>query len=410
MNDQVVDLSQSIDLEEQDDKNKPAQKPQVTNDVQTTNNPKPVQDPKQPTIVPRNAPSKPTVPPTSGVAKPPVQADPSIVGNPMQQMPVSTGVQDPTVVQPVQGATTDDQQSAVPSIDFNQQQTSPDIAQSVSQPADLSTITEPAKDEEEDENLQKPSPVEPVVEPTQPSTMQAEDLTKLADEALAGTSAVSANVPASAVSEQPDTLTALPSLDSNIDTVSASTPSPLAETAPSVDPVSDLDASPQPAVASEQLTNTSNEPSVVSPLEAVQPETPVSTEASAIPQPEGVSDSQASPVIPTVPETAGPDAELKKQHEPVFVMPERLEMGQVVPVKVKVGLVPHPMAQDHFIQSIELFDGEKSIGKKLFSPGVDLSAEADFQVALSAGMNLRAEVICNTHGKFEGIQAVGQTM
>lgn len=114
-----------------------------------------------------------------------------------------------------------------------------------------------------------------------------------------------------------------------------------------------------------------------------------------------------SSVVPQMPNNVGgTDEELKKTHEPIFVMPDRLEMGQVVTIKVKVGMIPHVMEEAHYIQSIELLANDKSIGKVALNPKDNPVPEADFQVALAAGMQLKAVAYCNVHGKWESVRAV----
>jgi len=81
-------------------------------------------------------------------------------------------------------------------------------------------------------------------------------------------------------------------------------------------------------------------------------------------------------------------------------------MGQTVSVNVRVGVLPHPMVKDHYIQSIELFSNDKSIGKLDLNPDSNSSAEAGFQVALAGGMTLKAVAYCNVHGKWESSRGV----
>lgn len=104
---------------------------------------------------------------------------------------------------------------------------------------------------------------------------------------------------------------------------------------------------------------------------------------------------------------SGADEELKKTHEPVIVLPDRLEMGQNVNAKVKVGMIPHVMEETHFIQSIELFSNDQSIGKVDLNPKDNKLPEADFQVSLMAGMKLKAVIYCNMHGKWEEDHLIG---
>ena len=67
-------------------------------------------------------------------------------------------------------------------------------------------------------------------------------------------------------------------------------------------------------------------------------------------------------------------------------------------VTVKVGSVPHPMEEAHYIQWIEVIDGDK-ISRKMLKPGQ--TAEATFCVK-SDSITVREH--CNLHGlwKAEG--------
>ncbi|MBN2016283.1 hypothetical protein JW766_05645 [Candidatus Dojkabacteria bacterium] len=192
----------------------------------------------------------------------------------------------------------------------------------------------------------------------------------------------------------------------------------------SVPPVSDSampgEVSVQaPAQTPEPVTPTSlpsmpaEEP--VQPEEVTEPGTgvsPLPTEQAAAPE-EKAAEQPAQP-IPTPLTTAaaeekGPVAatdELKKTHEPIIVMPDDYEMGQSVSVKVKVGMIPHVMEDSHYIQSIELLANEQSIGKQELTPKDNPVPEAEFQVALAAGMTLKAVVYCNVHGKWEATRTV----
>jgi len=78
------------------------------------------------------------------------------------------------------------------------------------------------------------------------------------------------------------------------------------------------------------------------------------------------------------------DAGMEK-HVPVI---EKTEKG----VKVKVGSVPHPMEEKHYIEWIELIVDGQSF-RKFLKPG-DLP-EAEFAVQ---GKNLEAREYCNLHG------------
>jgi len=66
-------------------------------------------------------------------------------------------------------------------------------------------------------------------------------------------------------------------------------------------------------------------------------------------------------------------------------------------IQVKVGSVPHPMEEAHFIQWIELID-DNTVYRRFLSPGQ--APEATFTVA--AGTKVVAREYCNLHGLWKG--------
>ncbi|MCG9479835.1 MAG: desulfoferrodoxin [Actinomycetia bacterium] len=79
----------------------------------------------------------------------------------------------------------------------------------------------------------------------------------------------------------------------------------------------------------------------------------------------------------------------KEKHVPVI---ER--NGDMV--KVKVGSVAHPMEEKHYIEWIELMDGDKTY-RKFLKPGD--APEAEFCVN---SKDLYAREYCNLHGLWKG--------
>ncbi len=75
----------------------------------------------------------------------------------------------------------------------------------------------------------------------------------------------------------------------------------------------------------------------------------------------------------------------KEKHVPII---EKTDKG----VKVKVGSVPHPMEEKHFIEWVELVAGGISY-KQFLKPGQ--APEATFSVSAE---NLSARIYCNVHG------------
>jgi superoxide reductase len=75
----------------------------------------------------------------------------------------------------------------------------------------------------------------------------------------------------------------------------------------------------------------------------------------------------------------------KEKHVPII---EKVDGG----IKVKVGEVPHPMEEKHYIQWIELIADGKSY-RQFLKPGT--SPEAVFNISAS---QLTAREYCNLHG------------
>ena len=61
--------------------------------------------------------------------------------------------------------------------------------------------------------------------------------------------------------------------------------------------------------------------------------------------------------------------------------------------KVSVGSVPHPMEKDHYIQFVEVINGDY-VNRKYLRPGA--APEAEFYVPIQPGLVVRA--YCNKHG------------
>ncbi|HER44495.1 MAG TPA: desulfoferrodoxin, partial [Candidatus Eisenbacteria bacterium] len=78
-----------------------------------------------------------------------------------------------------------------------------------------------------------------------------------------------------------------------------------------------------------------------------------------------------------------------EKHVPVI---EKVDGGY----KVKVGSVPHPMEEKHYIEWIQLLAGEKSY-RKFLEPGQ--APEAVFHVEAK---EVSAREYCNIHGLWKG--------
>ncbi|MBQ6224263.1 MAG: desulfoferrodoxin, partial [Campylobacter sp.] len=79
-----------------------------------------------------------------------------------------------------------------------------------------------------------------------------------------------------------------------------------------------------------------------------------------------------------------------EKHIPVI---EKTEKGYLI----KVGSVPHPMEEKHYIEFIEVFSQDGKVGRKYLKPGD--KPEAEF---LSTGVEIiKARIYCNIHGVWE---------
>ena len=79
----------------------------------------------------------------------------------------------------------------------------------------------------------------------------------------------------------------------------------------------------------------------------------------------------------------------KEKHVPVI---EQVEGG----VKVKVGDVAHPMEEKHYIEWIEIIDGDKA-DRQFLNPG-----EAPEAIFKTTSANVTAREYCNLHGLWKG--------
>lgn len=82
------------------------------------------------------------------------------------------------------------------------------------------------------------------------------------------------------------------------------------------------------------------------------------------------------------------EEEGKEKHVPVI---EKIENG----IKVKVGSIPHPMQDEHYIELIQLIREDGVVmGKRL---GPNDKPEAEF-CCIADTKDLKARILCNVHG------------
>ena len=86
--------------------------------------------------------------------------------------------------------------------------------------------------------------------------------------------------------------------------------------------------------------------------------------------------------------------EMEEKHLPIF---ERGLNGEIL---VKVGEIPHPMENEHYIQMIEIFTADGIVKRKYLQP----NQKPEFLIKLNQGI-MHAREYCNIHGlwkaKFE---------
>ena len=81
------------------------------------------------------------------------------------------------------------------------------------------------------------------------------------------------------------------------------------------------------------------------------------------------------------------ESEGKEKHVPVI---ESFDGG----IRVKVGSVDHPMEEKHYIELIQIIDGENVVIGKRLKPGDAPVAE----FCIAKGEGLKARALCNVHG------------
>jgi superoxide reductase len=83
----------------------------------------------------------------------------------------------------------------------------------------------------------------------------------------------------------------------------------------------------------------------------------------------------------------------KEKHVPVVeILPANVCQGKDG-FKIKVGEIPHPMEDGHFIEWIEIKTKDGKVGKKFLKPGD--RPEADFYTRMEI---LEIRAYCNVHG------------
>ncbi|MCK5332509.1 Neelaredoxin [Candidatus Parcubacteria bacterium] len=91
--------------------------------------------------------------------------------------------------------------------------------------------------------------------------------------------------------------------------------------------------------------------------------------------------------------------EFEQKHLPWILFSEFIKAGEEFVIEVKIGEVPHPMTDEHFIRCIRL-----NINGKQFECQVlknKKKAQADFKIKLEKDSVVSAIAECNLHGVWE---------
>jgi superoxide reductase len=96
---------------------------------------------------------------------------------------------------------------------------------------------------------------------------------------------------------------------------------------------------------------------------------------------------------------------MDKKHVPTISAPDNVKPNQPFDIQIKVGGiegVEHPNILSHYITWVELYAGERYIGKIEFAPIVSNGYKAKLTITLENSTALHARAFCNLHGLWEG--------
>lgn len=96
---------------------------------------------------------------------------------------------------------------------------------------------------------------------------------------------------------------------------------------------------------------------------------------------------------------------LDKKHAPTVKAPDQVKSGEPFEVQLKVGGidgVEHPNMLSHYVSWLELYAGERPVGKLTLAPIVSNGYKVKLSVSLEESATLSARAFCNLHGVWEG--------
>ena len=100
--------------------------------------------------------------------------------------------------------------------------------------------------------------------------------------------------------------------------------------------------------------------------------------------------------------------DMMRKHTPLVDIPGKVKVGEPLAVSIKVGGidgVEHPNLLGHWINWVELYAGERLLGRVEFAPVVSES-QATLNIILEEPTTLRALASCNLHGLWESTKTV----
>jgi len=100
--------------------------------------------------------------------------------------------------------------------------------------------------------------------------------------------------------------------------------------------------------------------------------------------------------------------DMMRKHTPVLDVPDEVRAGVPFAIALKVGGiegVEHPNLLGHWINWVDLYAGDRLLGRTEFAPVVS-QPEATLHIALDESATLRAVAYCNLHGVWEATKAV----
>ena len=100
--------------------------------------------------------------------------------------------------------------------------------------------------------------------------------------------------------------------------------------------------------------------------------------------------------------------DMMRKHTPVIEVPDEVKAGEPLAVFLKVGGidgVEHPNLLGHWINWVEVYAGERLLGRVEFAPVVS-QPEATLHVTLEEPTTLRVLAYCNLHGAWESTKLV----